>query len=124
MGCQFDGCVNKGNIISQSTSAAGIVCLINHDSVQMKNCKSIGADVVSSNFNLSGNQTYNGVLYGQCAKNSAKFSDCYISGRVGKYSASGTEYVTLTASNYFQYAGQANTGNGTMTTENIKFYSE
>ena len=123
-GCELDGCVNKGNIISQSASAAGIVCLINHDSVQMKNCKSIGADIVSASIKLGTNQTYNGVLYGQCAKNNATFYKCYVSGRVGKYSASGTDYDTLTASNYFQYAGQANANNSTMTTDNILFYSE
>ena len=90
----------------------------------MKNCKSIGADIVSASIKLGTNQTYNGVLYGQCAKNNATFYKCYVSGRVGKYSASGTDYDTLTASNYFQYAGQANTNNSTMTTENILFYSE
>ena len=123
VGCSLEGCVNKGNIVSQSASAAGIICLINHDSVQMKDCSSIGADIVSSNFNLTGEQTYTGALYGQCNKKST-FSNCHVSGRVGKYSTSGTEYVTLTADNYFQYAGQANSSNSTMTSANIKFYNE
>lgn len=125
VGCVFDGCINRGDLVSiSSSSVAGIVCLISDDSVQMKNCKSIGADIVSASIKLGTNQTYNGVLYGQCAKNNATFYKCYVSGRVGKYSASGTEYDALTASNYFQYAGQANDSNSTMTTENILFYSE
>lgn len=120
-GCVLEDCINRGNLTSSiGSSVAGVICLVNDDSVKITRCSSIGADIISESIDPDQALTYNGVLYGQCPKNNATFSDCYISGRIGN----SAKTVTLTAENYFQYAGQANSANSTMTTGNIKFYSE
>ena len=121
-GCVLEDCTNRGNLISSSVgcSVAGVICLVNDDSIKITRCSSIGADIISDAIDPDVALTYNGVLYGQCPKSSAVFSNCYISGRIGN----STKTVTLTADNYFQYAGQANTGNASLTSDNIKFYSE
>ncbi len=122
-GCVLDGCINRGNLISTGTSSvAGVVCLVDATApvTTVKNCSSIGADIVSEAIDPDGAMNYNGVLYGSCTQNTAVFSNCSISGRIGN----STTLVTLTADNYFQYAGQANANNATLTSENIKFYNQ
>ena len=117
-GVVLDGCINKGDLIAPGiVSVAGVVCLVNDNNVQIKNCGSIGATLIGSNVKTDGPQTYNGVLYGYCNK-TATFSNCSVS---GKFGTSETDLVTLTAENYFQYVGQANSSNSTMTSEYIKF---
>lgn len=121
-GCVLDGCINRGNLVSTGgASVAGVICLVNDDNVQIKNCASLGADILSSTVVIGGNQNYNGVLYGRCQKANAQFSNCFVSGCIGKSVA---DKVALTADNYFQYAGEPYTSNTTLTTANIKFYTE
>lgn len=117
----LDSCVNRGDLVSTAgCSVAGVVCLVNHNTVQVKNCSSLGASIISNAVNPDGDQTYTGVLYGQCAAaaSSATFSGCSVSGKIGKY---GQTPVTLTAGNYFQYVGQKNASNTSLNTTNITF---
>ena len=88
------------------------------DSVVGTGCASLGASIISSAVNPDGVQTYNGVLYGRCQKIKAKFSGCSVSGSIGKTKSS---LVTLTAGNYFQFAGEKNPDNATLNTTNITF---
>ena len=115
----LENCINRGDLESTGgCSVAGVICLVNHDNVQLTGCASLGASIISNSVNPDGNQTYTGVLYGQCSKNKAKFSGCSVSGKIGK---SRTELITLTAENYFQYVGQVNANNETMNETNITF---
>ncbi len=115
----LDGCINRGDLVSTAgCSVAGVVCLVNHNTVQIKNCSSLGASIISNAVNPSGDQTYNGVLYGRCAQNTATFSGCSVSGKIGQY---GQTPVTLTAGNYFQYVGEKNASNTSLNTTNITF---
>ena len=118
-GCVLEDCVNKGDLIAPgAASAAGICCLVNDDSVMITRCSNIGATIVCTGIDLENSKvTYAGALYGQCNK-LATFSDCSVSGKVGKTT---DNLLTLTAENYFPYVGQANTKNTTITTANIKF---
>ncbi len=121
--CVLDGCVNRGDLIASGTSTVGgVVCLVNANDVEVKNCSSIGALISSNSVVIGGPQDYNGVLFGRCVQKNAIFSNCSVSGSIGITSTG--EKVTLTAENYFQYAGQPYTENDTMNAENIKFYSE
>ena len=120
-GSILDGCINKGDLIAlNSESVAGVVCLINDASVQLKNCASLGATILGKNVNTSGTQTYNGVLFGYCNKN-ASFSGCQVSGYFG---TSSDNKVALTSENYFQFVGQATSVATQCTTANITFASE
>ena len=115
----LEGCVNRGDLESTGgCSVAGVVCLVNDDSVVVTGCASLGASIISSAVNPDGVQTYNGVLYGRCQKTKAKFSGCSVSGSIGKTKSS---LVTLTAGNYFQFAGEKNPDNATLNTTNITF---
>ncbi|MBR6002573.1 MAG: DUF4886 domain-containing protein [Bacteroidales bacterium] len=123
-GSVLENCVNKGDLIAPDcASAAGIVCLVNHASVNITGCKSLGATIVCTGFNTEGNSvTYAGALFGYC-NNTAKFSNCSVSGKVGN---SVDNLLTLTADNYFPFVGQAGT-NADLTqisTTNITFSSE
>ncbi|MBO4446796.1 MAG: hypothetical protein J5764_01575 [Bacteroidales bacterium] len=114
-------CVNRGNLIAPSVvSVAGVVCLVNNQTVQLNACGSVGASIVGSAVNTAGNQTYNGVLFGYC-NHAASFSDCYVSGKIG---TSLDNLVTLTAGNYFQFVGQATANAINVTTDNITFATE
>lgn len=119
LGSVLEDVCNKGNLIAPSAaSAAGILCLVNDDTVEITRCSSIGATIVCTGFDIENNKvTYAGVLYGQCNK-LAVFSGCSVSGKVGK---SVDNLLTLTAENYFPFVGQANANNTTISTENIKF---
>ena len=120
-GSVLDGCVNTGDLIAlNSISVAGVVCLINDASVQIKNCASLGATILGSSVNLGGNQTYNGVLFGYCNV-AATFSNCRINGEFG---TAADNKVELTASNYFQFAGQATSKCTSCTTANITFATD
>ena len=116
----LDNCLNKGNLIApNSSSVAGVVCVLNYANAQVKNCSTIGATIVGKNANTEGAQNYTGVLFGQCTNNTVVFSNCSLSGKYGKTLSS---LVTVTADNYFQLAGQNKDNcNPTITTENIKF---
>ncbi len=117
-GCTLDGCINRGDLESVGgCSVAGVICLVNHNNVTIKNCASLGASIISNAVNPDGDQTYNGVLYGRCQK-TAKFSGCSVSGKIGKTKDA---LVTLTAENYFQYAGEKYASNTTLNTTNITF---
>ena len=117
-GCTLDGCINRGNLESTGgCSVAGVICLVNHNNVTIKNCASLGASIISNAVNPDGDQTYNGVLYGRCQK-TAPFSGCSVSGKIGKTKDA---LVTLTAENYFQYAGEKYPTNTTLNTTNITF---
>ena len=117
-GCTLDGCINRGNLESEGgCSVAGVICLVNHNNVTIKNCASLGASIISNAVNPDGDQTYNGVLYGRCQK-TAPFSGCSVSGKIGKTKDA---LVTLTAENYFQYAGEKYPTNTTLNTKNITF---
>ena len=116
--CTLDGCINRGNLESKGgCSVAGVICLVNHNSVTIKNCASLGATIISNAVIPDGDQTYNGVLYGRCQK-TAPFSGCSVSGKIGKTEDA---LVTLTAENYFQYAGEKYPTNTTLNTTNITF---
>ena len=120
-GSVLDGCINTGNLIApDNVSVSGVVCLVNHASVQIKNCGSHGATIVGKSVNLSGNQTYNGVLFGYCNFD-ATFSNCSVSGKIG---TSLDNLVTLTADNYFPFVGQYTTNATSVTSDNITFYTE
>ena len=120
-GSVLDGCVNTGDLIAlNSVSVAGVVCLVNHATVQIKDCASLGATILGKSVNLNGNQTYNGVLFGYCP-NAATFSNCRINGTIGK---SDSEKVVLTSENYFQYAGQATSACTSYTNTNITFATD
>lgn len=117
-GSTLEGCTNRGDLISTGgCSVAGVICLVNHNNVKIKDCASLGAGIISNAVNPDGDQTYNGVLYGRCQK-TATFSGCSVSGKIGKY---GQTPVTLTADNYFQYVGEKYATNTTLNTTNIKF---
>ena len=117
-GSILDGCINNGNLTALNcVSVAGVVCLVNDATVQIKDCASLGATILGSNVNLSGTQTYNGVLFGYC-NNAATFSGCRVSGEIGTAS---DNKVALTAENYFQYTGQATSACTSYTTTNITF---
>ena len=118
-GSILDGCINKGNLTALgSVSVAGVVCLVNHATVQIKDCASLGATILGQNVNTSGNQTYNGVLFGYC-NCAATFSGCRVSGVFG---TSADDKVTLTAENYFPFVGQRGTNCGaSCNTTNITF---
>ena len=117
-GCVLENCVNKGDLIApDNESAAGVACLISGSGVQIKNCSSIGATIVSKNVVIDGAQTYNGVFYGHCTSTNGVFSGCSVSGKIG---TSLDNLVTLTAENYFQYVGQKES-NTSITPENIRF---
>lgn len=118
-GSVLDGCVNKGNLTALNcVSVAGVVCLVNHATVQIKNCASLGATILGNSVNISGNQTYNGVLFGLC-NNAATFSGCSINGYFG---TSDSNKVALTAENYFQFVGQRGASCGdSCNTTNITF---
>jgi hypothetical protein len=118
-GTSFENCVNTGDLIAPAcASAAGIVCLINHDSVKLSGCSSIGATIVCTGVDLDNNKvTYAGMLYGACNK-MATFSACSVNGKIGKTS---DNLLTLTEDNYFPYVGQANTSNTGINNTNITF---
>lgn len=119
IGSVLEDVCNKGNLIAPAAaSAAGVLCLVNDDTLEITRCSSIGATIVCTGFDIEHNKvTYAGVLYGQCNK-AAVFSGCSVSGKVGK---TVDALLTLTAENYFPFVGQANAGNTTISTENIKF---
>lgn len=117
-GTVFERCINHGNLTAlNSASVAGVICLVNDDNVTLTDCASLGATILGKSVNVSGSQTYNGVLFGQCNK-AASFSGCRVSGVFG---TSATNQVVLTAENYFQYVGQYGSTATSCTTENITF---
>jgi hypothetical protein len=118
-GSILDGCINNGDLTALgSVSVAGVVCLVNHATVQIKDCASLGATILGKSVNTAGAQTYNGVLFGLCDK-AATFSGCRVSGVFG---TSADDKVELTAENYFQFAGQRGTNCGaSCNTTNITF---
>ena len=120
VGSALENVCNKGNLIAPAAaSAAGVLCLVNDDTVSLTDCSSIGATIVCTGFDIENNKTtYAGALYGQCNKNNAVFSGCSVSGKVGK---SVDNLLTLTASNYLPFVGEANENNATITSTNIKF---
>ena len=94
------------------------MCLVNHATVQIKDCASLGATILGKSVNTAGAQTYNGVLFGLCDK-AATFSGCRVSGVFG---TSADDKVALTAENYFQFAGQRGPNCGaSCNTTNITF---
>ena len=119
----LDGCINRGNLIApNSSSVAGVVCVLNYKNTQVNNCSTIGATIVGKNANTSGSQTYTGVLFGQCTEKTVVFSNCSLSGKYGKTLNS---LVDVTADIYFQLAGQNKDNvNPTITIENIHFANE
>ena len=121
-GVVLDGCVNTGDLIApNSVSVAGVLCLVNDDNVQVKNCASLGATILGKAVNTDGNQTYNGVLFGYCNKTGATFSNCRVSGVFG---TDWVHSVTLTAENYFQYVGENKANNATINNTTITFAAE
>ena len=118
-GSILEGCVKTGDLTALNcVSVAGVVCLVNHATVQIKDCASLGATILGMSVNLSGNQTYNGVLFGYCNV-AATFSNCRINGYIG---TDADNKVALSASNYFQFAGQRGTNCGSScNTTNITF---
>ena len=120
-GSILDGCINTGDLIAPNcVSVAGVLCLVNDATVQIKNCGSHGATIVGKSVNLSGNQTYNGVLFGYC-NNAATFNNCSVSGKIG---TSLDNLVTLTAENYFPFVGQYTANATSVTAANITFYAQ
>ena len=120
-GSILDGCINTGDLIAPNcVSVAGVLCLVNDATVQIKNCGSHGATIVGQAVNINGNQTYNGVLFGYCDK-AATFSNCSVS---GKFGTSLENLVTLTADNYFQFVGQYTSKATSVTADNITFYAQ
>ena len=116
-GCVLDGCINYGDLTAPGcVSVAGVLCLVNAN-VQIKDCASLGATILGSAVNLSGTQTYNGVLFGYC-NYAATFSGCRVSGEIG---TSADNKVPLTAENYFQFTGEATIKCTSYTTANITF---
>ena len=120
VGSALENVCNKGNLIAPAAaSAAGVLCLVNDDTVSLTDCSSIGATIVCTGFDIENNKTtYAGALYGQCKKNNAVFSGCSVSGKVGK---SVDNLLTLTADNYFPFVGEAYTNNASISKTNIKF---
>ena len=117
-GSILDGCINNGDLTAlNGASVAGVVCFVNHETVQIKDCASLGATILGKNVNLSGNQTYNGVLFGYCNA-AATFSGCRVSGEIG---TDVDNKVALTAENYFQFVGQVTSACTSVTTDNITF---
>lgn len=118
-GSILDGCVNNGDLTALgSDSVAGVVCLVNHASVQIIDCASLGATILGRAVNVNGTQTYNGVLFGYCNV-AATFSGCQVSGAIGTAT---DNKVALTAENYFQFAGQRGASCGSScNTTNITF---
>ncbi len=120
-GSILDSCINTGDLIAPySVSVAGVVCLVNDATVQLKNTGSHGATIIGKSVNVSGNQTYNGVLFGYC-NFAATFTNCSVSGKIG---TSADNLVTLTSENYFPYVGQATAKATNATAANITFYAE
>ena len=122
IGCVLEDVCNTGDLIApNAASAAGVICLVNDDSVKLTRCSSIGATIVCTGFNIDGGSvTYAGALYGRCWKN-ATFSECSVSGKVGK---STDALLTLTADNSFPFVGEAYTTNMTINSTNITFAGE
>ena len=117
-GSVLDGCINRGNLTALGcVSVAGVVCLVNHATVQITNCASLGATILGSAVNLNGSQTYNGVLFGYCNV-AATFSGCRVSGEIG---TAADNKVVLTAENYFPFTGQATSKCTTYNTTTITF---
>ena len=117
-GSILDGCINYGDLTALGcVSVAGVLCLVNHATVQITDCASLGATILGSAVNISGTQTYNGVLFGYC-NNAATFSGCRVSGAIGTAT---DNKVVLTAENYFQFTGQATAKCTSYTTTNITF---
>lgn len=118
-GSILDGCINNGNLTALNcVSVTGVVCLVNHASVQIKDCASLGATILGQSVNLNGDQTYNGVLFGLCNV-AATFSGCRVSGEIG---TAADNKVALTAENYFQFVGQRGASCGaSCNTTNITF---
>ncbi len=113
----LDGCINYGNLTAlDCASVAGVICGFG-GVITVKDCASLGATILGKSVNLSGNQTYNGVLFGYC-NNASTFSGCRVSGYFG---TSDSNKVALTAENYFQYVGQFTNKCTTCTTTNITF---
>ena len=121
-GTVLEDCVNRGDLIAPSSaSAAGVLCLVNHTSVKITRCKSLGATIVCKGFNTKDNKTtYAGALFGYCNYN-ADFSGCSVNGKVGN---SVDDLLTLAAGNYFPFVGQATSVATHVTTTNITFASE
>lgn len=119
VGSILDGCINNGNLTALNCeSVAGVVCLVNDATVQIKDCASLGATILGKSVNTAGAQTYNGVLFGLC-NNAATFSGCRVSGAIG---TDDSNKVALTAENYFQFAGQRGASCGSScNTTNITF---
>ncbi|MBP5483075.1 MAG: phosphodiester glycosidase family protein [Bacteroidales bacterium] len=117
-GSELIGCINYGDLTAlNNVSVAGVVCLVNHATVKVTNCASLGATLLGKSVNINGNQTYNGVLFGYCNYD-ASFSGCRVSGVIG---TSALNTVTLTSENYFQFVGQATATATQCTSENIAF---
>lgn len=118
-GSILEGCINYGDLTAlKCVSVAGVVCLVNDKTVQIKDCASLGATILGKSVKTSGDQTYNGVLFGSC-NCAATFSGCRVSGVFG---TSADDKVTLTAENYFPFVGQRGTNCGaSCNTTNITF---
>ncbi len=121
-GCVLEDVCNTGDLIApNAASAAGVICLVNDNSVKLTRCSSIGATIVCTGFNTANNSVnYAGALYGRCQK-TATFSGCSVSGKVGN---STDALLTLTADNYFPFVGEAYSSNTTINSTNITFAGE
>ncbi|MBQ7268637.1 MAG: DUF4886 domain-containing protein [Bacteroidales bacterium] len=121
-GSVLDACINKGDLISSGgASVAGVICLVNHANVTVKNCGSIGASIISDAVKMDADQDYCGVLYGRCRQAAAVFSNCSVNGVVGRYNGGTWDTVPLTADNYFRYVGEPYSSNPTLVPANIGF---
>lgn len=118
-GSELVGCTNTGDLIAPDcASAAGIVCLVNHASVVINNCHSLGATIVCKGFDTATPKTtYAGALFGYC-NSAATFSGCSVSGAVG---TAVSDVVALTSDNYFTFVGQATSNCPSATSANITF---
>ena len=125
LGSILDGCINYGDLTATNNiSVAGVVCLINDASVQMKDCASLDATILGKNVLIPGPQNntsnYNGVLFGLCNVN-ASFSGCRVSGVIG---TSDSNKVTLSSANYFNYVGVIGSNCTSCDNSKITFASE
>ena len=113
----IENCDNYSDLTTSTGRVAGILAAAN-TRTEIKDCASLGATILGKSVSLSGNQTYNGVLFGYC-NNAAPFSGCRVSGEIG---TAADNKVALTADNYFQFVGQRGASCGaSCNTTNITF---
>lgn len=105
-GCAIYDTRNFGDIICTTAGAAGgILCLVNNDNNIFEGVETYG-DIVSDK-----DYSYKGFFFGQNTKTNAKFKDCVVGGRIGKYNGGTYQFEEATADNFWNFMGKTKDAN-------------